>query len=244
MSTLTKITTALALLLIGSLQLSAQNTNTTTIEGSGNVITKTLKTSPYNTINVRGSMEVSLIKGSEGTIEVTAEDNVQEHILVESDGSTLTISMKGNTSLHNTKTIKIKVPFEDLTEVSLVGSGKVEGNDLIKSDALALSLRGSGEIKLNADATSLDVQLNGSGDMELSGNVRDFEVKTTGSGDFEGKNLAAENTQVYVSGSGDARVNAKNSLKARVEGSGNINYGGNPTSNDSKVRGSGTIKPI
>lgn len=89
MNTLTKITIALTLFTISNVQLSAQNRNTTTIEGSGNVITKTVTTRAYNIINVRGSMKVYLEKGKEGTIQITAEDNVQEHILVESDGTTL-----------------------------------------------------------------------------------------------------------------------------------------------------------
>jgi hypothetical protein len=44
-----------------------------------------------------------------------------------------------------------------------------------------------------------------------------------------------------VSGSGDADVYASNSLKARVNGSGDIDYSGNPNTSDTKVLGSGSI---
>lgn len=244
MKKLTQFTFAISLFLVANFPVSAQNRNTASITGSGNVITKTVSTQPYDIISVRGSMEVYLEKGTEGKIQVTAEDNVQEHILVESDGKELIISMKGNTSLRNTKTIKVTVPFENISEVSLLGSGKVEGNDKLKNEALSLNLRGSGEMELTVEASSIDAQLNGSGVMKLSGSANDFKVKTTGSGNFEGKNLNTENTEVYVAGSGNAKVNAKSKLKARIQGSGNVVYSGNPASNDSKVMGSGTIKPI
>ncbi len=244
MKTITQFGVAISLLLLANFQISAQNRNTTSIKGSGNVITKTVTTQPYDQISVRGSMEVYLEKGTEGNIQVTAEDNVQEHILVESDGKELIISMKGNTSLRNTKTIKITVPFEKVSEISLLGSGKVEGTEVVKNESLSLNLRGSGEMELAVDASSIDAQLNGSGGMKLSGSATDFKVKTTGSGNFEGKNLSTENTEVYVAGSGNAKVNAKSKLKARIQGSGNVVYSGNPASNDSKVMGSGTIKPI
>lgn len=244
MATLTKISFALMLFIIGNLQIDAQNRNNTSIKGSGKTITKTLSTQPYSAINVSGSMDVFLEKGSEGKISITAEDNVQDLVLVESDGTTLTISMKNNTSLLNTKKIKITVPFEDISEISLRGSGNVEGKDMLKSNSLALNIQGSGQIKVSVEANTVDAQVNGSGDMQLSGKATAVEVKTTGSGNFEGKDLATDNAQIYISGSGDASIFAKNSLKARIQGSGSIFYAGNPTTNDVKVIGSGKVKPI
>ncbi|SRX55819.1 head GIN domain-containing protein [Aequorivita sp. CIP111184] len=244
MARLTKFSFALMFLIIGNLQVDAQNRNNNSIKGSGNIITKTLNTQSYNAINVSGSMDVYLEKGTEGNISITAEDNVQDKIVVESDGTTLTISMKNNTSLRNTEKIKITVPFEDISEISLRGSGNVEGKDILKNNTLTLNLQGSGGIKISIDATSLDAKLNGSGDMKLSGKATDVEVKTTGSGNFEGKELISENAQIYISGSGDSTIFAKNSLKARIQGSGSIFCAGNPSSNDVKVMGSGKVKSI
>ncbi|MGV6832311.1 MAG: GIN domain-containing protein, partial [bacterium] len=49
------------------------------------------------------------------------------------------------------------------------------------------------------------------------------------------------NTVVSVAGSGDAEVVCRESLKARVAGSGDIEYKGNPAKEDTKVSGSGSI---
>ena len=115
---------------------------------------------------------------------------------------------------------------------------------MLKSNSLALNIQGSGQIKVSVESNSLNAQLNGSGDMEVTGKVTDAEVKTTGSGNFEGKELTSENAQIYISGSGDSSIFAKNSLKARIQGSGSIFYAGNPTTNDVKVMGSGKVKSI
>ena len=71
--------------------------------------------------------------------------------------------------------------------------------------------------------------------------LKELEVKVSGSGDFMGSRLKSNNTQAYVSGSGDAEVNASKSIKARVNGSGDIEYSGNPETSDTKVVGSGSI---
>src|SRR5690606_11984202 len=141
-------------------------------------------TQSYDKINVSGSMDVYLEKGTEGNISVTAEDNVQDRIVVESDGETLNITMKNNTSLQNTKKIKIKVPFESISGIALRGSGDVEGKDQIKSKSLALSIQGSGEMELSIETESLSAEIRGSGDLELKGKATDVEVTIKGSADF------------------------------------------------------------
>lgn len=239
MDTIIKISFSLMLAIIGTFSINAQNS----IEGSGNTVTKTVNTQPYSSIDISGSMQVFLEKGGEGNITIAAEDNVMDRIIVESDGETLIISMKNNTSLRNTKKIKITVPFEEISEVTLKGSGNVEGRDILKSNSLALNIHGSGNIQASVEANSLDAQLNGSGDMQLSGNVTDVDVKTSGSGNFEGKELISENAQIYISGSGDTSISAETTLKARVHGSGSVMYSGNP-SQDVKIMGSGKVKSL
>ncbi len=244
MISLLKSSIALTLLIFTNGTLTAQNRNANVIKGSGNLVTRTVTTQDYSSIYVSGSMDVYLEKGSEGKIIVTAEDNVQDRILIESNGETLTISMKKNTSLRNTKKIKITVPFEDISEISLNGSADIEGKSTVDSNSLALKLNGSGDIDLSVETTNIKAQINGSGDIDLDGKASEIEVKIIGSGDFDAEELIAENVEVSIAGSGNASVYASSSLKSRIQGSGSVLYGGNPTTNDSKVMGSGSVKPL
>lgn len=237
-------TAFILLFIFTSLQLSAQRNKSTTILGSGNLITKTVNTKPYHIINVSGSMEVYLEKGAEGNITVTAEDNVQDRIIVESDGNTLTISMKNNTSLQNTKKIKITVPFESISEIFLRGSATVEGKDMLVGKSISLITKGSGDIKVSVKTDLLNAQLKGSGDTKISGTAKKANFNTTGSGNIKGKDLIADQAEIYISGSGNSSVFVNKSLLGNIKGSGNILYGGNPSINKVKVSGSGRVKSI
>ena len=233
-------------LTIGCISLSqAQNWGKNNkVDGSGNLTTKTITTQAYDIINVVGSMDVALENGAEGNITVIADDNFHEHIKIESNGNVLTIEIEKNFSLKSKKGIHITVPFKDLTEITLVGSGDIKTKNTIKANEFSISVTGSGDANLDIEATTIDAKLTGSGDIELKGKVQDLEVKISGSGDFEGASLTSTNTEAYVSGSGDAKVFAKNSIKARVNGSGGIHYLGNPAKSDTKVMGSGSIKSM
>jgi len=241
MKILLNLVFTIALFIISCSEVHAQLINKKVV-GNGNVVSKVITTGDYDSILTVGSMDVHLEKGTEGKITVTTDDNLQEYIIVEVKYNNLVLRTKKKTTLKTKKGIHIVVPFKDISQLSLIGSGDVDTKDTIKSNEFEVSLTGSGDLNLDINVGELDAKITGSGDMQLSGDVKDFELKISGSGDFNGSSLHSENTQVYVSGSGDATVTAKDHLKARVNGSGNIDYSGNPKSKDTKVSGSGTIK--
>ena len=242
MNTLLKITFTITMAVLGTNPALAQFGNKKVV-GNGNVSTITVNTAEYSAISTVGSMDVHLESGTEGKIRVTTDENLQDYIIIKvKDNNTLVIKTKKNVSLKTKKGIHIAIPFVDISKVTLVGSGDMDTKDPIKTDEFEVELTGSGDIDIAVNANEIDAKLTGSGDMVLSGSVTDFEVKISGSGDFDGTSLNSENTQAYVSGSGDAKVTAKSSIKARVHGSGNIDYTGNPETSDTKVSGSGSIK--
>ncbi len=239
MKTFIKITGICLLLTLVSLSIQAQTFNNKSIEGNGIMVTRSLKTSDYNSINVRGSMEVTLVKGQEGNISVEAEENVQDYVLIESNGGVLTVGFKNNTSLLNVKKIKVTIPFEDLSEINVSGSSTVVSQSVVDANKLIIGLKGSGNITLNVKATKLDIDLGGSGKIELMGSAKDFKIDSKGSGKLDAEYLLCENVDASISGSGRATVHAKNNLKTRIKGSGVVKYAGNPANKDVKAFGSG-----
>lgn len=239
MKTLIKITLVIALSLLGVSEAKAQWGQK--VVGNGNVTTKTVTTQSYDAIKAVGFMDVHLEKGNEGSITVSAEDNLHQYLIIEVKDDVLVVRVKKNVNIKTKKGIHVTVPFQDISKVSLVGSGDVDSKDTINSDELDVSVTGSGDIILAVEGNAINAKVTGSGDMTLTGNVNDLEVKVSGSGDFKGDRLKSNNTQAYVSGSGDIEINATKSLKARVNGSGDIEYSGSPETSDTKVVGSGSI---
>lgn len=244
MNSIIKITLAVAFFIINVTDVNSQIFSNKKITGNNNVVTKTVSTSDYDAINVTGSMDVYLVRGNEGSIEVKTDENLHEYLIIVSENGTLKIKTKKGFSLRTKKGIYITVPFKNIGELTLTGSGDIVTKEMINATDFEVTLTGSGDIILDIEANVIDAKVTGSGDLQLAGNVTDFEVKVTGSGDFKGSSLISKNTQVYISGSGSAKVNATDSIKARVHGSGDVRYSGNPEMSDTKVLGSGSIKSI
>jgi Putative auto-transporter adhesin, head GIN domain len=213
------------------------------VKGNGNMTTVTRTTSDYESIKCAGSFDYILVEGNEGQIKLEGEENLLEYIIVEVKNNALIVKVKDHASLSpsQNKTIKVTIPFKDINAVSLSGSGDLWNEDVITSDNLEVSLAGSGDVVLNVNAAKVKGALSGSGDLTLKGNTNNLIASLAGSGDIHAADLKSNHTEVAVAGSGDAKVVSLESLKARVAGSGSIVYSGNPSKEDSKVSGSGSI---
>ncbi len=232
-----------SIILLATTSMNAQWWGSKKISGNGNMVTDSRKTSDYDDILLVGSLDVEITSGKEGALKVEAESNLQEYILTEVKDGKLKISVKEGVSLDPSRNmnIKVTVPVEAISVLSLTGSGDVYNSGILKSSDLKLSVVGSGDMVLNLDAQEVSGAITGSGDVKLKGTAGSLNCKVTGSGDFMAYNLKVARVEAAVMGSGDISVYASESLKARVSGSGDISYKGNPEKQDFKTAGSGAI---
>lgn len=218
--------------------LNAQNK----VQGNGKVVTQTRSTGDYDGIKIAGSFDVDLVSGKEGKITIKGEENLLAVIKVEVEDNSLKIYVKKGTQIRaSSGKIQVTVPFEKISELSLSGSGDIQSKDVIKNDNLAVKLSGSGNFNLPVDTNSLELHVSGSGNIHLKGTADKLTTKLSGSGDIDASSLKSKVVEANISGSGNSKVTCAESITARVAGSGNIKYIGNPEKRDVKVSGSGTI---
>ncbi|WP_298504684.1 head GIN domain-containing protein [uncultured Maribacter sp.] len=214
------------------------------IKGNGNVTTVNRTTSDYDAISVSGWFDVELVDGSEGKISLKGEENLLDYILTEVKDNKLVIKVEKGVNLKPStwnNGIIITVPVESISAVTLSGSGDIIGKKTIKTSDFKTAMSGSGDISLDINSNNIDASMSGSGDINLSGTTNNFDATISGSGDIKAFDLNATNVDANISGSADIKVTVKERLKARVSGSGDITYKGNPIKIDTKVSGSGDI---
>jgi len=203
--------------------------------------TKNFQTSGYDGISVAGPYTVVLSDGKEGNITATGEADDLEALIVESDGKNLTIKPEKGWKNRPKRNVRITIPFESINAVKLAGSGSITSSELISATNLSIALAGSGHISLKAKADTIDAKISGSGDLELSGNTTKVETNLSGSGEIHAFGLYSAIAEANISGSGNCEINCSEQITARISGSGNIVYKGNPDVEDTKVSGSGRI---
>ncbi len=214
------------------------------IKGNGNMVTIDRSVGDYDAIALSGWFDLDLVDGQEGKITLEGESNLLEYIRTEVKDGKLVIKVKKGINLKPSswnEGIRITVPVESVSSIALSGSGDIVGKTTIKADNFKTAMSGSGDITLTVEANNVKASMSGSGDITLIGKADNFDVNISGSGDIKAYELEADNVDATVSGSADIKVTAHKMLKARVSGSGDIQYRGNPTKVDTKTSGSGDI---
>ena len=189
------------------------------IQGSGNIISESRELNNFTSIILLGSIDVNIKTSESNNCVVVADDNLIPYIKTEVVNNKLNISLNESYSSEEKLVVNINTPNYD--EVSLSGSGNINILDF-KNNNLSLNISGSGNIIGNGEVETLVVKING------SGNLMSKEIKS-------------KSATITINGSGDGEVFASDSISAKINGSGNIKYFGNPENVDSIINGSGDI---
>ena len=213
--------------------------------GSGNVTTQDRSISGFSDVESSGFFDVYLSSGNTQNVRVEADDNLHEYIETTVNGNELEIDTRDGYRIKTNKDIKIYITSPEFNKVHLSGSGNIISQNQIKgNDKIDLSVSGSGNIKVDLHAPSVDAHMSGSGDVNLSGEARKFEGSLSGSGNIRAMDLKTEETSIRISGSGNADVFASTKLDVRVTGSGDVRYKGGVQQVTSNITGSGSVKKM
>jgi hypothetical protein len=234
--------TLLALLLVMGTAYTFASPKNTTYQSK----TEDRHLSGFNAIDVGGPYDVTITQGNTESVKVEAPEDILPHVTTEVVNGVLKIYKKHNDSFHwndlfGHKKILVYVTVKELNRISVSGSGDVAFRGGIHSDKFSLGVSGSGDADGVLEVKSLEISVSGSGDLKLSGHAETSAIRVSGSGDVSARGLITQDTQVHVSGSGDAKVYASNKLDASVSGSGDVSYSGSPKSVSKSKSGSGDI---
>ncbi len=213
------------------------------IQGEGTVEERVLEMPSFTGIEVGGSMQVTIEKGTPQQITVSAQPNLLDLLNTEVKGDVWRI----RTSQCWTSGADFKVHIITpslINSVEAQGSADVHTQDVFGTGSVKLSTEGSSTITVaGINEKKVDLDISGSGAITIHGTCGELNASLSGSGDLYGQNLTANEASVKVSGSGSATFTAISKLDAQVSGSGTVRYGGKPNVN-SKISGSGSVAPL
>jgi len=218
-----------------------------TVRGSGKTVTEHREATGIDRVAVGGDFEVEIRQGTKEGVDLTGDDNLLPLIETRIEGAagsrTLQIRTRDDVDLTSTQPIRIGIDLVNVSAINLGGSGKIGANGL-HAKGLAVAVGGSGSVTLHGlDAESLQVSIGGSGRMGGDGRAKAVAIKIGGSGECELAKMVADDVSVTIGGSGSADVNANQTLKGVIAGSGRVRYTGAATPSIT-IAGSGSVKRV
>lgn len=232
------------------------------VVGSKNYISQEVKVDHFNEIKLSGSANISYHQDTRYHVEIHGSDNIIPLVETYVEGNALIIKFKKNVSIRKGK-LGIKFFAPELNKLTINGSGDIKlingiqtskdiefhinGSGDIRGEGLtcrrmAVSINGSGDVRLQQiESRECQARISGSGNINLTGKAIQATYSIAGSGNIQAAELEAAHTDASISGSGNISCHAGRKLVARVRGSGDIAYKGNPQEVDAPRK---SIRPI
>lgn len=229
--------------------LSSCRAQATEEAGGSRLVTKNIEHVKYfSTIEDYLSCEVIFEQKEVPAVRVKATEEQLERLQLTFRNDQLSISTKPEYKLLNGRDMSgvvIYVQSPDLTGVTLYGSGEFRVPGALNTDALKVTLMGSGDIDFaSVVCDDIAVNLLGSGNIDCPKvNCVRANVSVSGSGDMKVGLLNAETTNVNLLGSGNLEASFRKcgNVNCNLTGSGEIELSGDVSHLTKQIAGSGEL---
>jgi hypothetical protein len=209
-------------------------------KGNGDVTTQQRQVPSFDAIKVGCAINLYLSQGTEQSVKVQTDENLQSRIVTKVSNGTLNLSCE---NVQNPTKLDVYVTAVNLTKLDASGASKVTTETPVKSDDFGLYISGAAKATMNIEtgtfnnetsgaanctitlvAKTANTEISGAGNMVLKGTAEQHNTEVSGAGNLKALEFITDVTTADVSGAGNAKIMARKQLKADLSGAGNITY--------------------
>lgn len=190
------------------------------VKGSGVAKTETREVGDFTELDVSAAMNVELTVGPTTTFEITADDNLLEHLKSEVSNGKLKVHFDTSTSSSIGVKIKATTPSLKAYHGSGATTAKIEG----------------------VKAESFKIDLSGASTCTVVGTADKFVVECSGASKVKAEQLVAKKVKADASGASSIEAHATEEVVGHASGASSIRYSGKPTSGKFDASGASSIK--
>ena len=212
----------------------------------GDSISTALAYESFDAIEIRTSAKVEITYGQYQDIIVDGYENRIKNIDNKVVNNKLIIDELDGIYINGyDNSLRYYITIPKIVSIEIPGSAGVKVNNFTQTEDLYIDISGSGDVDLYQffNTSKLGIDISGSGDIKgLSSfdNLDSLRINISGPGDYSAFQIEAKHVDIDISGSGDCKLTAINSLNINISGSGDVAYKGTPTIT-TVISGSGDV---
>jgi hypothetical protein len=201
-------------------------TGTTTIKGSGNIVTESRSVSGYTALSFSGAGDLNITQDDTESLSITTDDNLMEYIETSVQGGTLHIEFSGGVSLDPSEGMDFNISVIELNSVAFSGAGSLEADSLIVA------------------AATFDIEVSGVAECNIAGQVEEQNITASGTLTYDAADFRCSTATVDISGVGDVTVWVSDTFDVVISGVGDVYYWGSPAPPTIDISGVGNVEAL
>jgi hypothetical protein len=208
--------------------------------GSGNLETEEYTFANFTRVEISSAFEFQIRQSSSYSINVTADDNVIDHVQISQDGQTLKIRVGGVPSFRRV-TLKASVTMPQLGGLTVSGASSGTVSDFSSTEAVSIAVSGASRVTGDITAGDIGFDVSGASTIELEGSADNMVAVVSGASRFSLDDFTVNNANVNISGASTGTIDLDGRLDANVSGASTLLYVGDPVMGTINVSGASTL---
>ncbi len=197
------------------------------------------KIGEFSTVKVYDLINLKMIKSNENKVVISGK-NRRDIEIVNKNGK-LKIRMNVREVYDGNNTV-VSLYYTSVDVIDANEGAEVTVNDPIKQFEIELKSQEGAEITAEINTNYANFRAVTGGIINVTGSSKNQDISIYTGGIYNGKECITNYTEVSVNAAGEAYVNAKESIDARIRAGGNIYIYGNPKMIDESRVFGGRIK--
>jgi hypothetical protein len=218
---------SLFILLLLCLGLSFYSCDVESIKASGDVTVETYNYTDFDGIDICCDMKAYItFSNSEEFIEIEADDNLHEHIVVELSGTTLVVRVKDNTRIRGNETMNVYITASSLTYFEASGDAEIYLENELTGEKVDIEVTGDSKFTGALEVESMDAELKGDSEMRITGSTLKLDAELIGDSKLENFDFVVEDLEIELAGDSEAYLTVTNSIDVEATGDSRLVYKG------------------
>lgn len=238
----------LAVLFLSSTTVFSQRGNY--LKLSHKITTEEKNITNFTKIDAEEDFEIIIEIGQKESVQIEANENLHDYILVEKAGNnTLKLRLKNYSTWSNNRKndgarerLTAYVTMKDLTTITASEDVTIELLDKLRTDNLTFDMDEDctfdGEIEVNNLVANLDED----SQLNLKGSASTFELEAEEDSYVKGYKFVVGDLNVELGGDSEAKLTVNGNINLRARGDSNFYYKGNGTIIKQRLTGDSEVK--
>jgi hypothetical protein len=217
-------------------------TPTSSIIGSGNIVTQEEDISGFDKVAVTNSFKVDIRQGETFSVVLRVDDNLLDKLVVKKRGRTLKIGLKPGLSLRlQNTTQEAEVTMPELTGLDLSGAVHATVSGFASAEYLDADVLGASYLHGEIEAGDARFDVKGASEVTLRGSAANVIAKASGASTIDLAEFPVADASVKTNGACNVTVNPSGKLDVDATGASHVYYVGAPRMGSWDTSGASTV---
>jgi len=212
------------------------------IRARGEITTREVNITGYSALKVSDAFNIYIqFSDSKEKIEIEANENLHDKIVVEMANGTLGIRLRNHTSIRGNPTLNAYIVTKRITDFELSGASKVSLESTLAASDVSIELSGASEFTGELDLEQLELEAGGAAHIDLFGKVDKLDASLSGASTLKHYDLLVKALDIRLSGASDAYLSVSETIDIDASGASKLRYKGSPIIDKIKLSGASEI---